>query len=805
MNLTKRLLCLLLAVCLCAGMLAGCASKKTTADVELLAYKCAETDMKLNDYADSFSGFTLVGDRVYALGWKYTDTGSEVVLISVKLDGTDPVQLPLTLHGENNETQGAYIQTLMAGADGSLYTLETITLYGTEENDYAYTETYYLNQLDPATGAELSSTPLTLPENTSIYGYNKPITDAQGNFYLVIDTGVLMLSPAGEVRVLPVFENSTAGSMSSLFQKEDGTIVAGYYDGEKWELHFAPLDLTSGKLGDELTLPEGMENANATIITDPKGKMYYYNDQGIFSLDLTAGTTKQLCSWLDSDIDYNATASNGIYALEDGSFLAFGSGENYDQFLVSTLTYVDPSTLPEKTVMTLGCLYSYNLQKAVLNFNRNSDTVRIKLVDYSSYNNESNEWTGAATQLNTDIVSGKVPDILLVDSSLPYQSYIEKGLFTDLYPLLDADESLKREDFVPNILAACETDGKLNTIIPYYDIMTVVGSANVVGTEPGWTMEEFTTLLAAHPEVQNAFSYTNRQGLLNYAMMLNGSQFVDYATGKCSFDSPEFIQLLEYAATYPEEVNYDDYIDEKTMISQGKILLSMSSLYDFSSIRDYVYNYDGPVTFKGFPASEGNTGSTIMPYMQLAIAESCPEKDAAWQFIRYFLTQDYQTNQIYGDLPLRVDALQAAADRAMNPDSNSGVAYATSSVIGGGDVVVREDAAEATADETTEETTEETADETPTTEEGAETEAVPEEGMGEDPSSQDYWNRPVTQAEIDQMMQLIHSTTSLYHYDQSLMNIVTEEAASFFSGSKTSAEVASIIQNRAQTYLSESR
>ena len=46
-------------------------------------------------------------------------------------------------------------------------------------------------------------------------------------------------------------------------------------------------------------------------------------------------------------------------------------------------------------------------------------------MDYSGYNNESNDWQGAINQLNNDIITGNTPDLLLLDNdSMPINSYI---------------------------------------------------------------------------------------------------------------------------------------------------------------------------------------------------------------------------------------------------------------------------------------------------------------------------------------------------------------------------------------------
>lgn len=79
---------------------------------------------------------------------------------------------------------------------------------------------------------------------------------------------------------------------------------------------------------------------------------------------------------------------------------------------------------------------------------------------------------------------------------------MRRGYLYDLYELIDADAELSREDFFPNILAAMETDGKLYSISPAFGVLSLVGSAEVLGEEMGWTLQELMEVVKAHPEAE---------------------------------------------------------------------------------------------------------------------------------------------------------------------------------------------------------------------------------------------------------------------------------------------------------------
>ena len=64
---------------------------------------------------------------------------------------------------------------------------------------------------------------------------------------------------------------------------------------------------------------------------------------------------------------------------------------------------------------------------------------------------------------------------------------------------------------------------------------------------------------------------------------------------------------------------------------------------------------------------------------------------------------------------------------------------------------------------------------------------------------------PLSQAQVDQIVAFIETVNQSSYYDEDVMNIISEEAASFFHGRKSAAEVAKVIQSRVQIYVDENR
>ena len=79
----------------------------------------------------------------------------------------------------------------------------------------------------------------------------------------------------------------------------------------------------------------------------------------------------------------------------------------------------------------------------------------------------------------------------------------------------------------------------------------------------------------------------------------------------------------------------------------------------------------------------------------------------------------------------------------------------------------------------------------------------PKMGMGMDDFMVDIM--AATQEEVDEIKALMDSIDSVYTMNISVLELITEDAQYFFEGQKSATDVASVIQNRVQTYINESR
>ncbi len=515
------------------------------------------------------------------------------------------------------------------------------------------------------------------------------------------------------------------------------------------------MDLQSGVLGEKVALPF---NYYRYQMNNGKGYDIYLSDEyGVYGYNIGDTEITKVMDYISSDL--SSSSLYQIAFMDENTFFAYYYEEGP---VFAKYTKVPPEEVVEKTELIVGCYYlEHRVKQKLVEFNKGNQEYRLNIRDYSMYDTKDDYGQGL-TRLNTDIVSGNVPDILLINTQMPFESFAAKGVFADLNEFLEKDAELKKEDLLPNILTALSSDDGLFRIAPSFSITTFVGKTADVGNEPGWTMEEAMTLLDSKPEGTRLLSEVTASNFLYYTIWICGEQYVDWDTGKCYFDSEGFIKTLEFAKGLPKEIDYSTVTDDEsyrqemeTQYRSGKTILSIQYL---SAFRDYNYAKQGvfgeDITLIGFPVDEG-MGAGLSFGNSMAISALSKNQDVAWEFVKEFFTEEYQDNLSY-DFPVRISALKKLEEKAWEKpfyidEDGKKQEYDDYYYVGGMEIPVE----------------------------------------------------PMKPEETAVLVDYISSLDKLCIYDETLYNIVMEEAAGFLEGQKTAEEVAKVIQSRAKIYISE--
>ena len=223
--------------------------------------------------------------------------------------------------------------------------------------------------------------------------------------------------------------------------------------------------------------------------------------------------------------------------------------------------------------------------------------------------------------------------------------------------------------------------------------------------------------------------------------MTGVNDFIDWDARKCSFDSPEFVSLIEEVKNLNYPPKRRPVTDPEVLLERmiaGQILMRFSNYgapYDYEQEQE---ESGGALRTISFPTANGEPTYIFAASQSLAIYSESPHKDGAWAFLEFLLAEEQQ--RWYGfnrDIfPVNADAFNEYLARPNN-------------VRGYADAVV---------------------------------------------SSEE------TQEKIRDMVS--HLALNQNNADE-INSIIKEELQAYFTGDKTVTQTTTIIQNRVQLYLDE--
>lgn len=589
------------------------------------------------------------------------------------------------------------------------------------------------------------------------------------------DGDIALLIGGDAVQLVKVSTDGTIGERTDLpeaaqelqyaydvFMKEAGVVSYIYYDQEDYStLWMNTYDFATNSTGEAQKLPESLFMNGYMGLTSggALADIAYATSQGIFTINMGETEPTQVLSFVNSDIA--TTSMNNFIVLDETHIMGFYY-DNIDEITKGSIfTKVNPEDVKDKGVLVLAANYiDWDLNNRVVRFNKTNPDYRIVIKDYSTYNTVDDYMAGY-TQLNNDILSGSMPDILVADTNMPITSYIAKGLLADIDSLIAADEELSKVEFMQNVFEAYRVDGKLYHVIPSFYVRTLIGKTSIVGDRNTWTMQEMMDVMAQMPEGTQLIGEMTRDGFMSTMMQYCGNDFVDVSTGKCEFDSENFIAMLEYANKLPKELDEDTYNEEYWMNYESQYREDRTILMNcfISQARDMNININGyfgeDISYVGFPTDSGS-GSVITPNTQYVLSAKSENLAGAWEFVRYYLTDEYQKELAF-ELPVnKALFIEDANSATRNPYYTDGET---------GELVEYEDTFYLNGESFT----------------------LPN----------------MTQEQVDEYISFVESITKCNYYNQDVVNIIEEEAAAYFEGQKSAKEVADIIQSRVQIFVNE--
>ena len=745
---------------------------------------------------DNVDGLFKAGDGKYIISaYDYRKDSGPSIPTFYLTDGefADFQEIKLDLEPVGDDGKEVYYQDCIA-PDGDIVLFETVTDYGDAEKpdyddpDFDYENFDWEEYYNSATREykllvfDIDGNKKSESDLSDLKDYQDEDGDLSMGRIQSIGGGKLIASIYGEMddnNIIITTDGKCEGDLDvgganyidSYAPLSDGTIaVSGYFDNDQY-IKFVDSN-TLSLTGDEIKLSDaGLQNAYGGLIEGTGDyKLYMNASSGLFGIK-EDGTSEEIVNWLDSDL---GDGVNSILPLENGDFIVSSYDYNSGESGLYRLTKRDASELENLKVITVGVLYDdWEVKQKLSAFNKEHDDIRFKMVDYSKYDNYDSETgktiSSGADQLKKDIVSGNAPDMIVSYNKSLINSLHNKGLFIDLYEMLDNDPDLSRDDIMPNVLKSCEIGGKLLSIAPTFTVQTYVAKSKYV-SGPDWTVDDLISAYDNMPEGMRLNTFDTKEEILGMLLYSTGD-LIDYEKGTCNFDTPEFRSLMAFCDKFPSMDDVIDWEDREAVmdyysddnIQNDKVLLENLYISDF---RDYTQQMNGrfkdqDMTFVGYPTNDGH-GAVLSLSQNFAILSNAEDKEACWNLIKEFMkTEDDSEDNSnyyyrYGFPSLKADFDKLAEESMSKPKYKD------------------EDGKEHEEDLTY---------------------YVKDKEIKVDPLSEEQKNFIVDYIE--------NATKTQADFDPEVESILEEEVMAYLKGEKTADEVIDLLQSRVSLLVSE--
>ncbi|MDE5716195.1 MAG: extracellular solute-binding protein [Lachnospiraceae bacterium] len=367
-----------------------------------------------------------------------------------------------------------------------------------------------------------------------------------------------------------------------------------------------------------------------------------------------------------------------IRMAEAGFMAAFTEGK------ISSFSY-DPniSTVPSQKLTAYSLTENDILRQAIIRYQGAHPDV---YVEYRVGMDEEGSATreDAVKKLNTEIMAGKGPDFLLLDS-LPADSYVEKGVLADLTPYLAELE--KEERILANIKESFTTDGKLCMIPAAVTVsMYMTDKENMAGVSDLSALADMIEKLRSEHPGEGILETYSEDMILNALMpvsaplwftesgQINAQELSDYLKqtkriyDACMDGLPE--ELLQiylgraenWVGSSSEVGAYNDLQGGGLQIVAGNEKVALGELknaYNYAFLKSVNKEENGENGVNCQTAlTPGNVKDSFRPYALMGINAASGQAELAGGLLRETLSKELQSLIYPIGFPVNEEGLQ---------------------------------------------------------------------------------------------------------------------------------------------------
>lgn len=699
---------------------------------------------------------------------------------------------------------GKYLNGYNPAAGGKLWLsfMEYKSWYDKDTEEYSYEENTVLKLLedDGSFSREINVTPL-LKEREEFSGdsystyLGQLVETSDGKIAMIVGNEyIFVIDKDANPISLTKFPQDKSPSDLALINDDTLRISAWDWSGEESKVEI--IDFSISKC--EFKTVDSISSYHNVQMADD-GTVYINDYSTISRYDFDKKETITLLDYINSDI--NSDRLSSIYPAGNDEFYTFEYSADWENRQLLHLTPAAKGDIVEKYIITLAAnTLDSQLKSMIIDYNRSSKDYRITVKVYG--------WEEADTErFDLDLLSGDTPDIICIDSSLNLSKYATKGILADLGALLDADDEINRDTLLPNVLEACEINGKIYNLPVSFAVRSLIAKKSLVGDKASLTFDDVKSILEAFPGAV-FMRETDREQLMTGFLPVILEEYIDYKNGKSNFSDGSFKSFLEFAKTFPAKIDYDTYYNDidweayENGFKENRVIANGVYLSNFTALEWPEEQFGEEIACIGYPTQTGNPHALNFN-TQFAIGAKSVYKTEAWNFMKMLLGKDYQSEYSWS-FPVNKEAFNEMKENeitstksryekeAMEDDE-----YFDDDFIMDDDMVVmpREEIAIATEEVITEDV------EIAVDDMIGGTIIRPGAPIEGEEFTSEKLERMLSY--IEQVSTIATTTTRLARYNDPTLDIITSDVSAYFDSKKSAEETCKTIESRVNLYLSE--
>lgn len=274
-----------------------------------------------------------------------------------------------------------------------------------------------------------------------------------------------------------------------------------------------------------------------------------------------------------------------------------------------------------RAIVTLSVYFKTDdIATAVAAFNKTNPDYYVELLTADSSTSAGDYWD----RERIEIMAGKGPDIFTKNANTDFMAYVEKGVIEDLAPYIERD--IAQEDYLESSLYAYAHEGKVYAIEPNFSISLLAGSKKILGDSTGWNLEEMLQIMKEHPQILAFESYSSPGSFLRDYLTFGSVDYTDYAAIRA---------CIEFDKAYSKELPVDiPAIPGESVLVTNEDLRSIIGWADCEALYGQELIPIGYVNEQ----KEGILHSSIA----WSINSASKQKEGAWAFLKFLLSEEYQ-------------------------------------------------------------------------------------------------------------------------------------------------------------------